>query len=117
MPWMIECVAGGIDKDEPPLTAAHRELEEELGYRAGEMVHLGDFISSPGGMSEQITMYFASVGTADRVGAGGGLANEDEDLERVELSPAEVDRMLRDNEIHDAKTLVGLLQAKLRNLI
>lgn len=116
MPWMVECVAGGIDKNETALEAAHRELEEELGYRAGEMIHLGDFLSSPGGMSEQLTMYFTAVGEADRVADGGGLAHEDEDLEIVGYTPDEVSRSLLNNEIHDAKTLVGLLQAKLRGL-
>jgi hypothetical protein len=67
-------------------------------------------------VSEQLTMYFVEVGAGDRVSHGGGLAQEGEDLERVEFSRDEVSSMLLNNGFHDAKTLVGVLQAKLRGL-
>jgi nudix-type nucleoside diphosphatase (YffH/AdpP family) len=116
MPWTVECAAGAIDAGETAIEAARRELEEELGYRAADLIHLGDFFSSPGGVSEQLTMYFVEVGAGDRVSHGGGLAQEGEDLERVEFSRDEVSSMLLNNGFHDAKTLVGVLQAKLRGL-
>ncbi len=116
-PWLVECAAGMIDKGETAEQAAARELEEELGYRIQTLTHLGDFFSSPGGMSEQLTMFFAVVDSSNRVSEGGGVAHEDEDVERIEYSRDEVTTMLLNNEFRDGKTLVGLLQAKLRGLI
>jgi ADP-ribose pyrophosphatase len=116
-PWLLECAAGMIDKGETAEEAARRELKEELGYQAKTLIHLGDFFASPGGMSEQLSMFFAELGQDDLVSQGGGLTDENEDIERVELSRQEVADLLTNNGFRDGKTLVGLLQAKLRGLI
>jgi ADP-ribose pyrophosphatase len=117
MPFLLECAAGMIDKGETPEEAARRELLEELGYRVGELVLLDEFFSSPGGSSEHMTMYFARVSQADVVHDGGGVEHEDEDVERVEFTRAEVESMLLNRGFSDAKTLAGVQAAKLRGLI
>lgn len=79
--------AGEADTD-----AARRELEEETGYRAGRMVSLGAFYSSPGMVSESFTLMRAEDLT--RVGPGGGLPGEHITVHRVPQAelPAYVDR-------------------------
>ncbi|RED16812.1 NUDIX hydrolase [Parasphingopyxis lamellibrachiae] len=65
-------------------TAASRELEEETGYRAGRIENLGRFCSSPGMTSETFTMLRASA--LEKVGEGGGTADENITVHRVALN-------------------------------
>jgi ADP-ribose pyrophosphatase len=76
----IELPAGLVGDDESlegekSADAAARELEEETGYRAGRMVEIGEFYSSPGMVSESFTLFRAH--DLERVGDGGGVGNED----------------------------------------
>lgn len=64
--------------------AAARELEEETGFRAGRLVTVGKFSSSPGMVSETFTLLVAS--DLQRVGEGGGLAGEDIVVHQVPLA-------------------------------
>ena len=83
----IELPAGLIGDDsegEDSLSAAGRELEEETGYRAAELVDAGEFQSSPGMVSESFTLVIAR-GLA-KVGDGGGVEGEDIIVHRVALS-------------------------------
>jgi ADP-ribose pyrophosphatase len=70
--------------DEDPLTAAGRELEEETGYRAAELVDMGTFYSSPGMVSESFT--FVRARGLTKVGDGGGTDSEDITVHRVARS-------------------------------
>lgn len=65
-------------------SAAARELEEETGYRAARIETIGVFYSSPGMVSESFTLVRAT--DLMRVGAGGGVADEDITVHRVPLS-------------------------------
>ena len=69
--------------DESAITAAHRELEEETGYRAETITDLGMFFSSPGMVSEGFSLLRAEGLT--RVGEGGGTEGEDITVHRVAL--------------------------------
>ncbi|MFW5633686.1 MAG: NUDIX hydrolase [Erythrobacter sp.] len=71
-------------EDENALEAAARELEEETGYRAGRLEVLGEFYSSPGMVSESFTLLRATG--LEKVGEGGGLADENIMVHRVPLS-------------------------------
>jgi nudix-type nucleoside diphosphatase (YffH/AdpP family) len=75
--WIVETVAGMIDADETPETAAIRETLEETGYRIRKPELIGRFFASPGGASERVFLYFAEVADADRAGQGGGIGDED----------------------------------------
>ena len=87
----IELPAGligdGEDPDEPAEQAAARELEEETGYRADKVEHLGEFWSSPGMLTESFTLVRAKGLT--RVGEGGGTESEDIVVHRVPLDRIE----------------------------
>lgn len=56
---LLECPAGGLDGDLPEV-AARRELEEETGYRCGQMTKLGSFYGSPGSSNEKFHVFLAT---------------------------------------------------------
>lgn len=103
---LLELPAGTLDREgEDPLDAAHRELEEETGYRAGRMTELCRFFPSPGFMSELLTAYVATdlSKTVQRL----------EPTERIiveEMSAEAALREVRSGGIVDAKTLIVLMR-------
>jgi ADP-ribose pyrophosphatase len=76
--WIVELVAGMIDKDETAEQAAVREVFEETGYRIANPRLIGKFFSSPGGSDERFSLYFAQVVEGQRPGNGGGIAGEED---------------------------------------
>ncbi|WP_374137195.1 NUDIX hydrolase [Sphingomonas sp.] len=83
----LELPAGLVGDEaagEGAASAAARELEEETGYRAARIETIGVFYSSPGMVSESFTLVRATELT--RVGAGGGVADEDITVHRVALN-------------------------------
>jgi ADP-ribose pyrophosphatase len=78
-PWLIEMVAGLIDKDEEPEEVAHREAEEEAGLAFSALWPITKYFPSPGGSTEFVHLY---LGRCDSSGAGGvhGLEEEAEDI-------------------------------------
>ncbi len=101
-----ELPAGTLDRrDEPPVLAAARELEEETGRRAGRLEKLCEFYPSPGILDELIHAFVARdlIITQQRL----------EPLERIvveEVSHGRALEMIRDGTIRDAKTIVTLLR-------
>lgn len=106
---VLEIMAGKIDGDDSPEETAIREAEEECGYRIkkGALKKITEFFASPGYTSEKFYLYYAEVTDADRVNDGGGLADEHEFIEQVELSKDEFQFLIKNGGINDAKTLVG----------
>jgi len=103
--WMVETLAGAIDVDETPEAAAIRETLEETGFRIRQPRLIARFFSSPGGTSERIFLYFAEVQDEDRVGAGGGIADEDINVLQIPLD--ELFDWLAKGLIEDPKLLVA----------
>ena len=110
---LLETAAGLLD-DESPEDAVRREVEEELGVSVGEVQHVFDVFMSPGSVTERLHFYAAPYRPVDRTGAGGGLADEGEDIEVVELDFDEALDMIDDGRIADAKTVMLLYWAALR---
>lgn len=117
---LLEIPAGTLDRDpgtggiEDPELASRRELEEETGYRAGRWEKLGAFWTAPGFASELMHLYLAT----DLVGAGPGRLTPDADeaLELVRVPVAEAIAAAGRGNVHDAKSLIGiLLLARRRN--
>ena len=99
-----EFVAGGLEPRESPRAAAHRELLEEAGYRARRVKLLCDFYSTPGITSERMFLLEASGLTQSKASP-----DPDERIQVGHFSLSQLAKMVRGNEIHDAKTLVGVL--------
>lgn len=103
---LIEAVAGTLGPGEDPAECAHRELAEETGLVAGELIHLGDFYSSPGVMTELMHSYLAR-----RLERRQRQLEEDEVLEPVEVPLDEAVQWARTGRIKDAKTIATLFLA------
>ena len=108
---LLEAAAGLLD-DQDAETAIRREAEEETGVRIGELQHVFDVYMSPGSVTERLHCYAAPYVSGAR-GAGGGIAEEGEDIEVVELPFAEALAMIGTGEIADAKTIMLLQWAAL----
>ena len=106
-PWTLEVPAGMIPEGETPDGVALRELEEEAGLKAEELIPLFTFMPSPGGSSETVWLYAALV---DLSSAGGlaGVAGEDEDIRIVVLDAEEAIGRLARNEVDNAITIMSL---------
>lgn len=102
--WNLELPAGTLDKNLPPREVAFLELKEETGYDAGQMDHVHAFNMSPGILDEKMHFYVAS-----QLRLGDTAREVGEQMENRVVCWSEVDRMLRDRQIIDAKTLVCLL--------
>jgi nudix-type nucleoside diphosphatase (YffH/AdpP family) len=109
---LLETAAGLLDDDDPE-DAIRREAAEETGHTVGELEHVFDVYMSPGSVTERLHFYAAPYGLATRTCDGGGLGDEGEDIEVVELSFAQALKMVRTGEIVDAKTIMLLQWAAL----
>ena len=86
-PALLEIPAGLLDHPgEPPEAAARREVLEEIGVRLNSLEPLGEAYSSPGCTTESIHLFLAAFEGVDRVAEGGGLAEEHEGFEVVEIA-------------------------------
>lgn len=108
---LIEAAAGLLDEDEPE-AAIRREAEEETGHTIGPVEHVFDVFMSPGSVTERLHFFAAPYDENTRSGDGGGLRDEGEDIEVLELDfDAALARIGTD--IVDAKTIMLLQWAAL----
>ncbi len=100
---LLEAVAGTLDPGEDPDTCAHRELEEETGYRAASMEKLGVMYPAPGYSEEVLHVYFAKL-SPER----GAMRPDDDERLEVELLTADaLEAMMDAGDMRDAKTLAA----------
>ncbi|WP_051740355.1 NUDIX domain-containing protein [Kitasatospora sp. MBT66] len=109
---LVEAAAGLLDADDPP-AAVRRESAEELGVTLGPLTHVLDAYMSPGSVTERLHFFAAPYTPADRTGPGGGVEEEGEDIEVLELPFAQALAMTRDGRITDGKTILLLQWAAL----
>jgi len=102
-----EIPAGSLHPGESYETCAARELEEEIGWRAGRLEPLATFYTTPGFSDEEMRLFLA-----EDLEPGATALDEDEHL-RVERVPlATAIRWVGTGEVCDAKTIVGLHAAR-----
>jgi ADP-ribose pyrophosphatase len=102
--WILELPAGTLEPNEPPIETASRELIEETGYQAASIQHVHSFSMSPGILDERMHFYVASNLTQ-----GDPHREVGEQIANRVYSWSDIDCLIRDGKIEDAKTLVALL--------
>lgn len=107
--YLLELPAGSLELNENPEIGAIRELEEEIGVRAGKIEKLTEFYVSPGFLSEKMFVYLAT----DLEEVGQKL--EDDELLSVErLSFPQIFDLIKSGGLKDAKTMLGTILASAR---
>lgn len=109
---LIEAAAGLLDNESPEMRI-RAEAEEETGYRLGEVRKVFEAFMSPGAVTEKLHFFVAEYEPAMRIGSGGGIASEGEEIEVLELPIDEALAMIEDGRIVDAKTIMLLQYAAL----
>jgi len=112
---LIEACAGLLDENDPEI-GIKREIEEETGYKVPEVKKIFEMYTSPGAITERIHYFIASYDESMKVSSGGGLDEEKEDIEVIEMPFKEAYRKLMLGEIKDAKTAILLQHAKIEKM-
>ena len=110
---LIEAAAGQLDNASPEVRI-RAEAEEEIGYRLGAIQKVFEAFMSPGSVTENLHFFVAAHEPSMRIGDGGGLADEGEDIEVLELPIDHAMAMIDDGRIVDAKTIMLLQYAALK---
>ncbi len=100
---LLEIPAGKLDRDEAPVECASRELVEEVGYKAGQMIKLAEFYNSPGYSDERFFLYLGKDLSPQE-----GEPEADEFLEVVKVDLNEALSMISKGTIRDAKSIIGI---------
>ena len=109
---LIEAAAGLLDNASPE-ARIRAEVEEETGYRLGEIRKIFECFMSPGSVTEKLHFFVGEYDAAMRVGDGGGLETEGEEIAVLELPFDQAMTMIETGEIADAKTIMLLQYAAL----
>ncbi len=109
---LIEVATGMLDDLQPDMRI-RAEAEEETGYRLHDVHKVFEAFMSPGAVTEKIHFFVAEYEPGMRIGEGGGLAHEGEDIEVLELPIDDALAMIADGRIVDAKTIMLLQYAAL----
>lgn len=112
---LVETPAGLLDHASPE-DRIRAETEEETGFRIGTVRRVFDAFMSPGSVTERLYFFVATYEPKDRVGAGGGQADEGEDIDTLEIPIEKALAMIDTGEIRDGKTIM-LLQYAALNLL
>lgn len=102
--WLWEIPAGTLSRGEAPETCAHRELAEEAGMEAGQLIRLSSIFTTPGFTDERIHLFLATQLTPV------ALSREEDEFITVHEKPwSAVGRMIRTGKIRDGKSLAALM--------
>ena len=111
-PHFLEAVAGRIDDGEDAESSARRETREEAGLDLRALERVARAWAMPGVSTEQMDLFLGEYTEADRVGAGGGI--EDENIEVLEIPLTKLAAMADSGALNDMKTLLLLQTLRLR---
>lgn len=113
---LIEACAGLLDNDNPE-DCIKRETEEETGYKISKVEKVFEAYMSPGSVTEILHFFIAEYSNEMKINNGGGLEEEGEDIEVMELSFDEALTMIDNGEIKDAKTIMLLQHLKIKGIL
>jgi GDP-mannose pyrophosphatase NudK len=113
---MIEACAGLLDNDNPE-DCIRRETEEETGYKISHIEKIFEAYMSPGSVTEILHFFIAEYSDEMKMTDGGGLADEGENIEVMEILFDDALKMIDSGEIKDAKTIMLLQYLRLKNVL
>lgn len=113
---IIEVPAGLLDTDDPE-TCVIREVEEETGYRINSAKKVYELYMTPGSVTELLHLFIGEYNESMKVSEGGGLDEEHENIEVLEVKFSEAIKMMESGKIKDAKTVMLLQYAMINNII
>jgi nudix-type nucleoside diphosphatase (YffH/AdpP family) len=110
--FLIEAPAGLLDAATPE-ARIKAEVEEETGYRVDKVRKVFEAFMSPGSVTERLYFFVAEYDPSAARGEGGGVEEEGEDIEVLELDIGRAEQMIADGSIEDGKTIMLLQYARL----
>lgn len=113
---LIEACAGLLDKDNAE-DCIRKETEEETGYKVSKVKKIFEAYMSPGSVTEILYFFIAEYNHTMKVSEGGGLEEEQENIEVLELPFDKAYQMIETGEIKDGKTIMLLQYLKIHQLI
>lgn len=113
---LIETCAGLLDNNNPE-DCIRRETEEETGYTITHVRKVFEAYMSPGSVTEILYFFVAEYSKEMKTSAGGGLEEESENIEVLELPFDEALQMIANGQIRDGKTILLLQYAQIHNLL
>ena len=115
--FSIEVVGGAMDENETPEITAIRETEEEIGYKIFKLKKVTTAFLSPGILKEKVHLFIGEYSNEQKTKYGGGVIEENEEIEVLEISFSEALQMVENEEIIDARTIILLQYVKLNGFI
>ena len=114
--FLIECCAGLLDRDNPE-DCIKRETEEETGYKISSVKKIFEAYMSPGSVTEILYFFVAEYAPNMKISEGGGVHEENENIEVLEIPFHDALQMIKTGEIKDGKTIMLLQYAELNKLL
>lgn len=113
---LIEACAGKTDGEDPAV-AVKREIKEETGYEVEHVQKIFEAYMTPGAVTEKLSFFVAAYDASMKASEGGGLKEEQEHVEVLEMNFNDALHMLQAGETKDAKTIMLLQYAALNQLL
>ncbi len=113
---LIEACAGLLDNDNPE-DCIKRETEEETGYKISKVEKIFEAYMSPGSVTEILHFFTAEYSSEMKINDGGGLEEEGEQIEVLELDFNKALNMIDSGEIKDAKTIMLLQHLRIKGIL
>ncbi|MBD0374036.1 MAG: NUDIX domain-containing protein [Flavisolibacter sp.] len=114
--YLIEACAGLLDGDRPE-EVVKKEVKEEIGYEIKKVQKVFEAYMSPGAFTEKIYFFVAEYTAEDKISEGGGLKEEQEEIEVMEMELEKAYALIESGEVQDAKTILLLQYAKINGLV
>ncbi len=114
---LVEACAGRMNDGELPEHTVIREVEEETGYRISEIELIGSGFNAPASSTQYVYFYLGKYSPDMKISDGGGLSEEGEHIQVLEMSYDEIKEEFKAGRIQDVKTLILVQHAMLKGVL